>query len=226
MGYFGASVGEPISEKATVAEAAAAPAPTEVQKQGFFAVQVGPKACSAAGTLPAGNKPSSPRCPLCQEQLEQAEGLYQCAGRCKRRWWMDGLGKLVDAAALPYGICNCCQSPQALAPIGVGAICPRSGCEYLLLAQGPVAKTIAAPHGLCLCCIPAQPLVAQGEWLLCGAKPQQRYQWLAGDLQWLGLATAHSSGMSETLAAIDMALAQNSAHLTLHGLFDLAQLDA
>jgi hypothetical protein len=143
-------------------------------------------------------------------------------GRCGARWLEESPGRLVDLAALPFGICGCCRPPRALArsgaPAGPGAICPAGGKTYLLLPNGAAVLAEALPYGTCRCCDPPMPLIRQGAALACLARPDQRYQ-RKGDRPVL-IAPPHPTG-AEALAAIDAALRRNSARLTTNGLFDL-----
>lgn len=158
-------------------------------------------------------------CPLCRAPLAAPDqrGVWQCAGRCGARWLPDSAGGLLDLAGLAFGICSCCQPAQALARAEGGAVCPRSGLEYLLLPSGPAPRAQAAPVGLCACCAPPAPLARQGSELVCSARPTQRYELRDGVPQ----PAARSAGASATLAAIDAALRSNSARVGLNGLFDL-----
>jgi hypothetical protein len=99
----------------------------------------------------------------------------------------------------------------------VGAICPSSHTEYLLLPEGVMLRAQAAPLGICRCCLPPQPLVNKSGALCCRNKPQQRYQVENGEVVWLGFAPALDQ--EEVTAAIDAALRANNAELTLFGLF-------
>jgi hypothetical protein len=159
-------------------------------------------------------------CPLCQGPLVEENGLYHCRGRCRARWIETGSDQLIDLAVLPYGICTCCTGPQVLVRGEHGAVCPRSGVEYLLRPDGPHPLAEAAPHGLCRCCIPPQPLIRVDDQLACQARPDYRYQWRGNQLC-LIIAGSAPANSSQTLKAIDEALCHNTAHLTVNGLFDL-----
>jgi hypothetical protein len=157
-------------------------------------------------------------CPLCQGEVLNKGGLYYCQGRCQATWWRDSTGQLIDLAALPLGICRCCNPPQALVPATPGAICPDTSQVYLLLSEGPVPLAEAAPHGLCHCCQPALPLEPHEDGLICPAKPYHRYEEQAGQV--VLLAPQGGFTTAATLAAIDEALRHNTAQLTVNGLFD------
>lgn len=209
-----------------------APAPPEVSRDAekeprLFAAGLGacprpPPSGYAARQEPlpaADGEPQPVACPLCQARLSAPDprGVCQCAGRCGARWLPDSAGRLLDLAALSFGICACCQPAQALVRAEGGAVCPRSAQEYLLLPGGPIPRAQAAPEGLCACCAPAAALVRQGGDLVCSARPAQRYE-LQGDM---AVPVAQSAGAAATLAAIDAALRKNSARVGVNGLFDL-----
>jgi hypothetical protein len=156
-------------------------------------------------------------CPLCHGPLEEQGGLYRCLGRCGACWLAEASGRLIDLAALPFGICGCCRPPQALVRGDQGTICPASARVYLLLPNGTSVLADTLPYGACRCCAPPMPLIRQGDALACLARPEQRYQ-RAGD-QLVLLAPASSA--ADIGAAIDTALRRNSARLTVNGLFDL-----
>jgi hypothetical protein len=160
------------------------------------------------------------RCPLCQAPLGEDAGLWRCQDTCGALWLEIAPGTLVDLAQLPYGTCACCRPPRALARSSAGAICPASGHEYLLLPEGPRRAEHAAPHGRCLCCIPPMPLIVEGERLVCQSRRYNQYVAEDGRIR---AAPAPKPGASTeaTLAAIDAALRQNAARVTIHGLFDL-----
>jgi hypothetical protein len=99
----------------------------------------------------------------------------------------------------------------------VGAICPGSHAEYLILPEEVTLRSEAAPLGICRCCLPPQPLVKVATGLVCRNKPQQHYRLEKGEVIWLGLAPALDQAM--VTAAIDAALSANNAELTLFGLF-------
>lgn len=174
----------------------------------------GPVAEQAGGLLDA-----SALCPLCRAPLPAPDacGVRECAGRCGARWLPDAGGRLLDVAALPFGVCACCRPAQPLARAEGGAVCPRSGQEYLLLPGGPILRAQAAPEGLCACCAPPAPLLRQGQDLVCSAKPAQRYELRNG----APVPVASPAGAAAILAAIDAALRKNSARVGINGLFDL-----
>ncbi|MGD9100197.1 MAG: hypothetical protein PVF45_06920 [Anaerolineae bacterium] len=152
--------------------------------------------------------------------MAQENGLYHCQGRCGARWVEESPGHLVDLAALPLGVCACCQSPRPLVKSEQGAVCPVSGRAYLLLPDGTTLYADAAPHGVCLCCVPPMPLAWQDGSLVCQAKPANRYR-RAGDQVSLIPRAKTTAPTSETLEAIDAALRRNSARVTVYGLFDV-----
>jgi hypothetical protein len=162
----------------------------------------------------------APTCPLCRGALAEERGVWRCRGRCGASWAEDLGGALVDLAALPYGVCACCERPRPLARAPGGAACPASGLAYLLLPEGPRPLAEAAPHGLCRCCTPPMPLVLQDGALACRARPGQRYTRTGGVVTPLASEPA-GRDTAEALAAIDAALRQNSARVTVNGLFDL-----
>lgn len=226
MSYFGASVGprpsEGCGDKAGGERDGARDSHAHrAESSPYFAARLSPLSPHSKGAGgPVGATAPPPLCPLCRGELVERGGLYHCEGRCKGRWVEDSPGYLLDVAALPFGVCGCCESPRPLVRGAVGAVCPASGMEYLLLPEGPVPREVAAPDGLCLCCAPPMPLVRQGGdegGLVCRAKPHNRYELVDGRPE----LVASSSSPAETLDAIDAALRQNSARLTVNGLFDL-----
>jgi hypothetical protein len=155
-------------------------------------------------------------CPLCRSPLSQENGLWRCQGRCGARWVEDGNSGLLDLAALPFGVCACCERPQALVRGDDGPVCPASGRRYLLLAGGAALPADAALHGLCQCCAPPSPLDGR---LVCQAKPTHEYRCTAGGVTLVG--SPNGSGTpTETLAAIDEALRRNNARVVINGLFE------
>src|SRR5436853_3247811 len=156
-------------------------------------------------------------CPLCRAALLAEGGLYRCAGRCGAAWLEESPGRLVDLAALPFGVCRCCRAPRALVRGERGAVCPASGSAHLLLPDGTTILADTAPQGVCQCCAPPAPLVWRDQALVCSARPDNHYR-RAGE-QLVLIPTTPAA--TETLEAIDAALRQNSARLTVHGLFDL-----
>ena len=154
--------------------------------------------------------------------MAEEDGFARCGGRCGRRWVAGGSGRWLDPATLPFGVCACCRPRLALVAAEVGAICPGSHAEYLILPEGVTARAEAAPLGICRCCLPPQPLVKTASGLVCRNKPQQHYRVVNGpgsieEVVWLGLAPALDQ--ATVTAAIDAALSANNAELTLFGLF-------
>jgi hypothetical protein len=145
------------------------------------------------------------------------DGLMRCGGRCGRHWVGSGVGRWLDPATLPLGICNCCRPRLPLVAAEVGAICPGSHAEYLILPEGVTLRSEAAPLGVCRCCLPPQPLVKKSTGLVCRNKPQQHYGLEKNEIVWKGLAPALDQ--AAVTAAIDAALSANNAELTLFGLF-------
>jgi hypothetical protein len=216
MGYFSKQVGRPV----VTTKDSTLPAPPSPQKnpeknsaKAHFAAQVG-KPCAATSVA------ATDRCPRCKGMLAEEDGFMRCNGRCGRRWIAGGKGRWLDPAALPFGVCSCCRPRLALVGAEVGAICPGSRAEYLILPEGIVLRAKAAPLGICRCCLPPQPLVEKAGGLVCRNKPQQHYQLVQGTVEWLGLAPATDPIDQATVtAAIDAALSANHAELTLFGLF-------
>jgi hypothetical protein len=222
MGYFGAGVGGRVNAIGTSA-------PTE------HALGVGaanPLFAAALGARPQPEKaspvpaptatPGTPACPLCSSDTERTDGLIGCVGRCRARWLEDGTGRLIDVAALPFGVCSCCTPRRALAGAEWGAICPASGKGYLLLAGGPALVETAAPDGLCTCCAPPAPLVWEEERLVCSRKRDRIYQHKGGNGVTASETEKPNIGtQSEFIQAVDAALHANSAQLTVFGLFDI-----
>lgn len=240
MSYFEARLGPPPEPETNLNKKIVAdqkPSKPIVRQKSHFAAQVGGRPAEPGRAIPATQPATQPltnqpvfhqstsapvspsTCPLCGGNLLKKEGLYHCQGRCGASWLEESAGRLLDLAALPFGICGCCRQPQALVRGERGAVCPRSGEEYLLLAGGPTPRVEAAPYGLCLCCQPAMPLIQQDEGLVCQAKPYHHYQ--RRDRQPILIApSAPTPSQAEMLAAIDDALRRNSARLTINGLFD------
>ncbi len=185
---------------------------------------------SAPGTLVSNPTPLCPGdwsiqspppvCPLCRGLLVNQDGLYHCQGRCGARWVEASPGHLVDLAALPLGVCACCQPPQALVQSEGGAVCPASGRAYLLLPNGATLPADAAPHGICQCCVPPMPLACRDGHLVCQARPANHYRRADGEVALVPTPRA-TAPPAETLAAIDAALRRNSAQVTVYGLFDV-----
>lgn len=174
-----------------------------------------PSAASPASAAADGAAPTALACPLCGGAMRAEHGVLICTGRCAARWIEDLPGRLVDIAALPYGICVCCPRPRPLVRGARGAVCPESKSEYVLLPDGPRLLAKAAPNGLCLCCAPPAPLIYRDGALICQAKPSMRYQRINGTTHLLKTADA----ATRTLAAIDEALRRNAAQLTVNGVF-------
>lgn len=246
MSYFQARVGPPISGGVEVRDQG-----SEIRDRdsgirdpvlanwgrgpmSYFTACIGPHPGATDGDVSERNasKRRAPRfesgspkaeliCPLCRGALRREDGLYRCTGRCRTRWVEEWPGHLVDVASLPLGICGCCEGPQALVAGESGAVCPTSGREYLLLPEGPVPRELGAPLGLCRCCVPPMPLGEQDDQLVCRAKPFNRYE-RVGDQVRLILPSG-GPDVADTLEAIDAALSQNSARLSLYGLFDLEE---
>lgn len=215
MGYFRNQVGRPVvdTKGATPSEQTA---PAKSGSQAHFAAQVGkPLARQSAGAK------AVDRCPRCHGVLAEDDGYWRCGGRCGGRWVMGGPGRWLDPATLPFGACSCCCPRLALVAADVGAICPESRKEYLILPEGVLMRELAASLGICRCCLPPQPLVKMAAGLVCRNKPQQHYGKANGDVNgemtWLGLAPAVDQ--ATVTAAIDAALSANNAELTLFGLF-------
>ena len=156
------------------------------------------------------------RCPLCRAILQNDQGRWRCAGRCGATWVWIG-SQLVDLASLPYGVCHCCEQPALLVRSAAGVLCPASGLAYLLLAGGPRLLREAAPLGLCLCCQPPAPLAADEQGLFCQAQPHRRYRRNDSGV----VVAAPAASAAAMLDAIDAALHKNTAHVMVHGLFDV-----
>jgi hypothetical protein len=179
---------------------------------------LGPRPAVAEPAAPGkqAHHEADPRCPLCRATLGYEKGLWRCAGRCGATWVRIG-SQLVDLASLPYGVCSCCELPVALVRAPAGAQCPASGLEYLVLPGGSRLLREAAPSGLCLCCQPPAPLGADEQGLFGQAQPHQRYRRNGS-----GVAVVEPvASAAATLDAIDAALRKNTAHVMVHGLFDL-----
>ena len=212
MGYFGKQVGRPVA----MGKNSTAPSvSTQGAAKTHFAAQVGKPlmAQNASGQSVA----VAERCPRCKGTLVEDDGVMRCSGRCGGRWVAGGVGRWLDPATLPFGVCGCCRPRVALVSAEVGAICPSSHVEYLLVPEGIVPREEVAPLGICRCCLPPQPLVKVASGLVCRNKPQQHYQVVDGAVEWLGLAPA--ADQAAVTAAIDAALRANNAELTLFGLF-------
>jgi hypothetical protein len=157
-------------------------------------------------------------CPLCRSVLAEEHGVWHCTGRCRARWLETLPGQLVDLAVLPYGICRCCEHPQALIRGDHNLICPVSGSAHLLTADGAQLLAQAAPNGLCQCCVPPAPLVWRDGVLVCQAKPAHQYQRVGQHVRPVPISAASAE---TTLAAIDQALRRNNARVLTNGLFEL-----
>lgn len=213
MSYFKANLGgrplQPMNESKPEPESRL------VERKPYFSAELSPKLVG---------KPDyevvETHCPLCRGSLAAGDDrLLHCRGRCETRWLRDSSGHLLDPATLPFGICACCSPPTPLSRSDRGAVCPAGGVEYLILPDGPVPLDEAAPLGLCLCCQPPAPLIEQDDGtLVCRAKPFHQYR-RDGDHLHLIAPTAQST---TALDAIDIALKQNNAGVTVNGLFDLA----
>ena len=209
MGYFGKQVGRPVETSKGKTALDGKPAiPDDAQPH--FAAAVGKSLALPSAVTVA-------RCPRCQAALVEDDGYMRCEGRCGRRWAVGGPNRWLDPATLPFGVCSCCRPRCVLVAAEVGAICPVRHTEYLLLPEGVKLRTEAAPLGICRCCLPPQPLVEVASGLVCRNKPQQHYQVENGAVVWVGLAPG--ADQAAVTAAIDAALAANSAELTLFGLF-------
>jgi hypothetical protein len=213
MGYFGKQVGRPVG--AGKPEGAKDSLATEkLETKAHFGAQVGKLPAKVVAATVA-------RCPRCNGELVEDDGLMRCGGRCGRQWVAGGVGRWLDPATLPFGVCACCRPRVALVAAEVGAICPESHAEYLVLPEGVKARAEVAPLGICRCCLPPQPLVKGAAGLTCRNKPQQHYGVEQGEVVWLGLAPTTNQALDQAsvTAAIDAALAANNAELTLFGLF-------
>lgn len=221
MGYFGKQVGRPVGINKNPAPPGTL-TPENHAAKAYFAAQTGkPLAAQSEVTLD--------RCPHCHGVLVEDDGLMRCGGRCGRRWVGSGVGRRLDPAALPFGVCSCCRPRLPLVAAEVGATCPGSQAEYLILPEGVMLRSEAAPLGVCRCCLPPQPLVKKPTGLVCRNKPQQHYRLEKGDAKggakseaksevvWIGLASVVDQ--AAVTAAIDAALSANNAELTLFGLF-------
>ncbi len=219
MGYFGKQVGRPV--EATKHSNLPVQSSVDVQTSALNAAR--PHLAAQVGKqLLAQNAGSFDLCPLCNGVLAEDDGFARCGGRCQRRWVVGGPGRWLDPATLPLGVCSCCRPRLALATAEVGAICPGSHMEYLILPEGVMQRAEAAPLGICRCCLPPQPLAKTASGLVCRNKPQQHYQIVHGvggveEVVWIGLAP--TLDQATVTAAIDAALRANSAELTLFGLF-------
>jgi hypothetical protein len=220
MGYFGNNIGKRPAQVVDPANDKVHGIPEATPLFGAAAGARPAAVCHEAlprdEALPAPAKPAAPalRCPLCLGDLVDEHGIWRCAGRCGGRWVEETPGRLLDLAALPYGVCGCCERPQPLVRADGGAACPRSGSCYLLLPEGPRLATDAAPNGLCPCCMPPEPLIWRDGALSCRARPANRFQRVDGRL-------IPATDPAATLAAIDAALRRNSALVTMNGLFEL-----
>lgn len=211
---FDSALGErPQDDLAKPAPAQPAPAPA------VFGVALGER--PAGDPAPAASQGASAGpscCPLCRGELLADAGLWHCVGTCGARWLADGMGRLVDLASLPYGICACCADPQALVRSDIGhAACPRTARIHLILAGGRPVLADRLPDGACSCCAPGQPLVRLGAAVVCPARPEREYAQVDGVWQ----LQAAPASVDATLSAIDAALRANNAKVTVYGLFDV-----
>ncbi len=231
VSYFSARVGQrPGREEggggAGGREVGSGEAGSREQESGsYFGARLGPLETNAPNSpIPHSPIPTPQslisNCPLCRGTLVQEGGLYRCQGRCGARWVQESPGRLVDLAALPLGVCACCERPQALVQGERGAVCPGSGQDYLLLPDGETLPATAAPHGVCQCCVPPLPLLWWEEHLVCQAKPNNCYQRVGSQVSLVSTAQTNAP-TAETLQAIDAALRRNSARVTVYGLFDV-----
>lgn len=218
MGYFGKQVGRPVVQAKEVETPR-----TLATSKPHFAAQVGKQVVMASSLPPTeqGKIAAAQRCPRCMGMLAEGDGLLHCGGRCGGRWVMAGGARLLDPATLPLGVCGCCLPRVPLVRAEVGAVCPQSHGEYLVLPEGVMARATVAPLGICHCCLPPQPLVEVANYLVCRNKPQQHYAVVEGAVTWIGLAPVveQAGDQAAVTAAIDAALRANSAELTLFGLF-------
>lgn len=170
-------------------------------------------------SVPAGvqRRPVFTHCPLCRGELKYDAGLWLCQGRCHARWIVEH-ERLLDVAALPYGICACCAEPQALVRSTIGfATCPTSARIHLLNSDGTRLLVDTLIDGTCACCSPMQPLARIGAQIVCTRQPHEHYV-RAGDT-WQRLTSTKLP--SASLDAIDQALRENTAKVGLYGLFDV-----
>ncbi|HYF65255.1 MAG TPA: hypothetical protein VD886_20675 [Herpetosiphonaceae bacterium] len=215
---FGATPGERPQDDAAKPVPAHVPQPAPAA----FGAALGdrpasdPPPASSQGA-PATQEVPAPPCPLCRGELLADAGLWRCMGTCGARWLADGMGRLIDLAALPYGICACCAAPQALVRSDIGhAACPRTGRIHLLAGGRPLLAD-RLPGGACSCCAPPQPLVSLGAAVVCPAHPEREYAQVGG----VWRLQAAPPSVDATLSAIDAALRANSAKVTIYGLFDV-----
>lgn len=219
MGYFSKQVGRSVV--ATKSSRLPAQPSADLLSSAFNSAR--PRLAAQVGKLlPEQNSVSCDYCPRCNGVLAEDDGFARCGGRCQRRWVVGGPGRWLDPATLPLGVCSCCRPRQALVAAAVGAICPGSHTEYVILPEGVIQRAAAASLGICRCCLPPQPLAKTASGLVCRNKPQQHYQIVQGvegveEVVWMGLAPALDQ--ATVTAAIDAALSENNAKLTLFGLF-------
>lgn len=225
MSYFGKQVGRAIlANNVTPSATSSSPqlVPSSARKP-VGSAQVG-KPLSVSISVPP--ERVDERCPRCNGSLIEEDGFMRCSGHkgehfCGRRWIRGGPRRWLDPGTLPFGVCNCCRPRLALVAAEVGAICPGSHVEYLILPEGVMPRSEAAPFDVCRCCLPPQPLMQVAHGLVCRNKPQQHYSVEPGpggdEVNWLG--SAPMLDQAAMTASIDAALRANQADLTLFGLF-------
>jgi hypothetical protein len=181
MGYFGKQVGKAVVTKDSPLPDL--PSLASYGTKSHFATEVG-KPLSvqrlSVQKLSVQSVAAVDRCPRCNGVLGEDDGFARCDGRCGRRWVVSGPGRWLDPAALPFGVCDCCRPRLPLVAAEVGAICPGSHVEYLIVPEGIRRRVEVAPLGVCRCCLPPQPLVQVARGLVCRCKPQQDYQMACG----------------------------------------------
>lgn len=221
MSYFSSRVGRPPSSAAKDKTASPKPVTSDSSLNGgYFGAGLGRAPNQPKPELAPSTTPSVGPCPLCGGKLVEDKRLWRCQDRCGTPWLLlDEGSHLLDLAALPFGICQCCDKAAALIKTDVGLLCPRSGEAHLLLPNGQSLRRKDVPNGLCLCCAPPQPLIWQDDHLCCPAKPANHYQRQGGKLKQLN-TTKQPAAPADLLQAIDQALHQNTAKLTVNGLFD------
>src|SRR5262249_37612872 len=135
MGYFRNQVGRPVVETKN-SPPPQQPTPAKSGQQAHFAPQVGKPSASQSAT-------AVDRGPRCNGELAEDDGYARGGGRCGGRWVAGGPGRWLDPAALPFGACSCCRPRLALVAADVGAICPASRTEYLILPEGVTERATA-----------------------------------------------------------------------------------
>lgn len=228
MGYFDSKLGKkntPSAAEQPKAPATSSPNSKPADKSALFASRLGQKpeqnTLVESDTAPRQDTLVEPQktCPLCKGNLQAVDRLWHCQGRCKSRWLLDVEGRWQDVAALPYGICICCETAQALVQGDLSPICPNTGEAHLRLPDGRSILASDAPNGLCQCCLPPTPLAWAEQMLICPSKPQKHYQRLHGQIILLPSEQNKTAGEA-TAQAIDEALRKNIAKITTNGLFD------